>query len=78
MSTPLVTAACAEPPGRHSAAKGLHRGVEKVFHPVRHPAKAFLSARNHTDGQTGEQQEDKHGGQHCSQGERRKLCKAES
>lgn len=64
-------AAGAEPPGRHGTAKGLHCRVEEVLHPVRHSAQTFLSARDHADGQTGQQQENKHGGQHRTQGERR-------
>lgn len=65
-------AAGAEPPGRHSAAKGLHCRVEEVLHTVRHPAQTLLSVGDYTDGQTGQQQEDKYGGQHRTQGERRR------
>lgn len=59
----------AEPPGRHGAAESLHRGVEEVLHSVRHPAQTFLSAGDHANGQTRQQQENKHGGQHRPQGE---------
>lgn len=64
--------ASAEPPGRHRTAKSLHCGVEEVLHPVRHPAQTLLPAGNYPDGQTGQQQENKHGGQHRTQGEREK------
>lgn len=70
-----MLAAGAEPPGRHSIAKSLHCGVEEVLHAVRHLAQTLLSAGDHTDGQTGQQQEDKHGGQHRTQGERREWEK---
>lgn len=62
-------AARAEPPRRHGAAEGVHRGVEEVLYSVRHPAQTVLSARDHADGEAGQQQENKHGGQHRTQGE---------
>lgn len=58
-----------ESPGWHGIAQSVHRGVEKVLHTVWHPPQTFLSAGDHTDGQTGKQQEVQCGGQHCSQGE---------
>lgn len=67
----VATAARSEPPGRHGSAESLHRGVEEVLHAVRHPAQALLPAGDHADGETRQQQEDEHGGQHRTQGERR-------
>lgn len=69
LSVSVAMPARAEPPRRHGSAEGLHRGVEEVLHPVRHPAQTLLSAGDYADGQTRQQQEDEHGGQHCPQGE---------
>ena len=65
----LSPTASAESPGRHGPAQGLHRGVEEVLHPVRHPAQALLPAGDHSDGEAGEQQEVQRGGQHRQEGE---------
>lgn len=70
MLASVAMAAGAEPSGRHSAAKGLHCRVAEVLHPVRHPAQTLLSVGDHAHGQTRQQQENKHGGQHRAQGER--------
>lgn len=68
-SLSLPLSASVESPGRHGVAQSLHRWVEKVLHSVRHLAQAFLPAGNHSDGQTGQQQEVQCGGQHRPQGE---------